>query len=123
MSNVRMKPTLRYHKAEKYFADEHLWRAVSDVERREIFDDVKKAIIKLDAEQKKVTKERNIKTLGDILEGMDDIDHTTTWAQAQRILIENPDFARDTILQGFFFAFREGGFHLKISLNDVLTCI
>uniref|UniRef100_A0A914LM36 Uncharacterized protein n=1 Tax=Meloidogyne incognita TaxID=6306 RepID=A0A914LM36_MELIC len=100
MSNVRMKPTLRYHKAEKYFADEHLWRAVSDVERREIFDDVKKAIIKLDAEQKKVTKERNIKTLGDILEGMDDIDHTTTWAQAQRILIENPDFARDTILQG-----------------------
>nr|CAD2136022.1 unnamed protein product [Meloidogyne enterolobii] len=100
MSNVRMKPTLRYHKAEKYFADEHLWRAVSDVERREIFDDVKKAIIKLDAEQKKVTKERNIKTLGDILEGMDAIDHTTTWAQAQRILIENPDFARDTILQG-----------------------
>ncbi|KAL7075366.1 hypothetical protein ACQ4LE_005352 [Meloidogyne hapla] len=100
MSNVRMKPTLRYHKAEKYFADEQLWRSVSDVERREIFDDVKKSIIKLDAEQKKVTKERNIKTLGDILEGMDEIDHTTTWAQAQRILIENPDFARDTILQG-----------------------
>lgn len=95
----RMKCSLRYHKAEKVFSSEPLWRSVSESERREIFDDVQKIITKKEAELRKLTKERNIQALGDILDGIDEIIHKTTWAQAQRILIENPDFAKDTILQ------------------------
>lgn len=74
-------------------------RAVSDSERREIFEDVKKAIAARDEEQRKALKERNIAELSSILDGITEIDYKTTWAQAQRILIENPVFAKDTILQ------------------------
>ncbi|KAL3123820.1 hypothetical protein niasHT_010033 [Heterodera trifolii] len=100
MAHPRMKPTLRYHKAEGIFAMELQWKAVTEPERREIFEDVKIALAKKDTEQKKALKERNIKALSDILDGIDKIDYRTTWAEAQRILIENPSFAKDTTLQG-----------------------
>ena len=56
-----MKSSLRYSKAEDIFAIEPLWRAVSDPERREIFEDAQIAVAKIEAEQKKALKERNIK--------------------------------------------------------------
>lgn len=61
MAHPKMTSTLRYHKAEQYFSSEAQWRAVTEPERREIFEDVKVAIAKRDAEQKKALKERNIK--------------------------------------------------------------
>uniref|UniRef100_A0A914HUA2 FF domain-containing protein n=1 Tax=Globodera rostochiensis TaxID=31243 RepID=A0A914HUA2_GLORO len=100
MAHPKIKPTLRYHKAEGVFSTESKWKAVTEPERREIFEDVKIALAKRDADEKKSLKERNIKSLSDILDGIDKIDYRTTWAEAQRILIENPCFAKDTILQG-----------------------
>lgn len=61
MAHPRMKPILRYHKAEGIFAMELQWKAVTEPERREIFEDVKIALAKKDTEQKKALKERNIK--------------------------------------------------------------
>jgi pre-mRNA-processing factor 40 len=102
MDHPKVQVTMRYHKAEQKFSTEPLWRAVSDSERREIFEDVKKAIAARDEEQRKALKERNIAELSSILDGITEIDYKTTWAQAQRILIENPVFAKDTILQSQF---------------------
>lgn len=56
-----MKSTLRYHKADSLFVTEPQWRAVTEPEKREIFDDVKIALEKREIEQKKALKERNIK--------------------------------------------------------------
>jgi pre-mRNA-processing factor 40 len=102
MDHPKMRETLRYSKAEKYFSTGPFWRAVSDSERREIFDDVKKAKTKRDSELKQKIRDRNIAALGDILDGIDEISYNTTWAQAQRVLIENAEFAKDVILQGIF---------------------
>ena len=44
-------------------------------------------------------RKRNIKALADILDGMQEIIFRTTWAEAQRLLIENPAFAKDKDLQ------------------------
>lgn len=44
-------------------------------------------------------RRRNVQALADILEGMEEITYRTTWAQAQRLLIENPSFANDSTLQ------------------------
>ena len=98
LNNPKVKSTLRYQKADSFFSSEPLWRAVSDSERREIFADVIKSVIKRTEEGKRALKERNIKTLSDILDGMQEVTYKTTWSQAQRMLVENPDFANDSIL-------------------------
>ncbi len=45
-------------------------------------------------------RERNKKALADILDSIEEVNHRTTWAQAQRILIENESFSMDNTLQG-----------------------
>ncbi|VDM50535.1 unnamed protein product [Toxocara canis] len=90
---------MRYSKAEKLFEDEPLWKAVHDSERKEIFRDALEFIDKRDKENAKTLRRRNVQALADILEGMEEITYRTTWAQAQRLLIENPAFANDSTLQ------------------------
>jgi pre-mRNA-processing factor 40 len=96
----KMRPTLRYAKAESYFGSDPVWRAVSDSERREIYDDVQSVMRRKIEETKTQVRERNIKALADVLDGMDEVTYKTTWAQAQRLLAENPAFTNDSTLQG-----------------------
>lgn len=56
-------------------------------------------VTKRDEEVERDTRKRNIKALAEILDSMDQISYKTTWAQAQRLLIENPQFAEDITLQ------------------------
>ncbi len=56
----------------------------------------------LDKKEKDETKQlrrANIKALADILDGMEQVSHRTTWANTQRLLIENPAFTKDSSLQ------------------------
>lgn len=96
----KMRPSLRYSKAESAFGSEPQWKAVADSERREIYEDVQKMMRKKIEETKNQVRERNIKALADILDGMDEVAYKTTWAQAQRLLAENPSFTNDSTLQG-----------------------
>lgn len=98
-----MRSTLRYQKADSLFSNEPIWRAVSEQERHEIFRDMTNIVLEREEKAKKELHERNVRALADILDGIEEVTHRTTWAQAQRILIENPDFANDSVLQGFFF--------------------
>ncbi len=50
-------------------------------------------------DEAKMMRKRNIKALADILDGMQEIVYRTTWAEAQRLLIENPSFETDKCLQ------------------------
>ncbi|KAI1725262.1 FF domain-containing protein [Ditylenchus destructor] len=100
MNNPKVRPSMRYQKADTLFATEEVWKAVSESERREIFLDVLPLIREREAKSKQELRDRNTKALADILDSIDEINNRTTWAQAQRILIENPDFANDSVLQG-----------------------
>ncbi|MCP9259248.1 hypothetical protein DINM_002208 [Dirofilaria immitis] len=93
-NNPKVRPTMRYSKAEILFADEPIWKAVHEGERKEIFADALN-IFPLMYDVK--LYEADI--TADILEGMEEITYRTTWAQAQRLLIENPSFANDSTLQ------------------------
>ncbi|CAJ0939127.1 unnamed protein product, partial [Mesorhabditis belari] len=95
----KMKTNIRYQKAMEVFDKEPIWKAVSDADRRDIFSDVQAFVHKREAEFAEKTRKRNIQALSDILDGMRDITYRTTWAQAQRLLIENPAFADDVTLQ------------------------
>ncbi|KAI1731757.1 FF domain-containing protein [Ditylenchus destructor] len=100
LNNPKVRPSMRYQKADTLFATEEVWKAVSESERREIFLDVLPLIRDREAKSKQELRDRNTKALADILDSIDEINNRTTWAQAQRILIENPDFANDSVLQG-----------------------
>uniref|UniRef100_A0A915PIK2 FF domain-containing protein n=1 Tax=Setaria digitata TaxID=48799 RepID=A0A915PIK2_9BILA len=98
-NNPKVRPTMRYSKAEMLFADEPIWKGVHESERKEIFADALEFIDKREKENAKAVRRRNVQALADILEGMEEITYRTTWAQAQRLLIENPSFANDSTLQ------------------------
>lgn len=103
----KMKPSVSYRKAQTMFGKEDVWTNVAESDRRDIFRDVQDFLEKKIADKEKVTRERNIKTLSDILDSMPSINYKTTWAQAQRLLIENPAFAEDATLQGNFSSFNQ----------------
>ncbi|KAK0416994.1 hypothetical protein QR680_012787 [Steinernema hermaphroditum] len=92
--------SFRYSKAEDLYGSEPVWRNVAETDRRDIFRDVKEYLEKAEEEKSATLRRRNIQALDDILQGMPEITFKTTWAQAQRLLIENPAFAKDATLQG-----------------------
>ncbi|CAD6188426.1 unnamed protein product [Caenorhabditis auriculariae] len=94
-----MKETLKYSKACDLFAKEPLWQAVQDEDRQEIFKDAMEFVTYRDKDRKREVRKRNIAALAEILQAMEHISYKTTWAQAQRLLIENPQFADDKTLQ------------------------
>ncbi|VDM62408.1 unnamed protein product [Angiostrongylus costaricensis] len=95
----KMKPGLKYMRAREIFGKEAVWQAVHEDDRQDIFREALSYVTKRDADLNRETRKRNIKALAEILESMDQITYKTTWAQAQRLLIENPQFADDTTLQ------------------------
>ncbi|XGW16790.1 hypothetical protein V3C99_001879 [Haemonchus contortus] len=95
----KMKPGLKYMRAREIFGKEAVWQAVHEDDRQDIFREALAYVTKRDADINRETRKRNIKALAEILESMDQITYKTTWAQAQRLLIENPQFADDTTLQ------------------------
>ncbi|ETN74819.1 FF domain protein, partial [Necator americanus] len=98
----KMKPGLKYMRAREIFNKEPVWQAVHEDDRQDIFREALSYVTKRDADLNRETRKRNIKALAEILESMDQITYKTTWAQAQRLLIENPQFADDTTLQSEF---------------------
>ncbi|CAB3402321.1 unnamed protein product [Caenorhabditis bovis] len=95
----KMKETLKYGKACDLFAKEPVWQAVPDEDRADIFKDCIDFVARRDKQKKKEIRQRNKDAFTQILQSMDQITYRTTWAQAQRLLIENPQFANDTTLQ------------------------
>uniref|UniRef100_A0A8R1DV34 FF domain-containing protein n=1 Tax=Caenorhabditis japonica TaxID=281687 RepID=A0A8R1DV34_CAEJA len=81
------------------FSKEPLWQAVNDEDRKEIFKDCIEFVGRRDKERREQDRKKNLEAFSLILQTMDQITYKTTWAQAQRLLIENPQFAEETSLQ------------------------
>jgi pre-mRNA-processing factor 40 len=60
-------------------------------------------LAKREKEESKARKKRNMKQLATILDSMTQIDHRTTWQEAQQMLLDNPNFVNDTDLLGISF--------------------
>lgn len=89
----KMKESLKYQKASDIFSKEPLWIAVNDEDRKEIFRDCIDFVARRDKEKKEEDRKRDIAAFSHVLQSMEQITYKTTWAQAQRILYENPQFA------------------------------
>lgn len=77
-----------------------LWRNVSEIDRRDVYDDVMFNLAKREKEESKLQKKRNMKQLAAVLDSMTLVDHTTTWYQVQEMLLNNQNFVNDPKLLG-----------------------
>ncbi|XP_072142601.1 pre-mRNA-processing factor 40 homolog B isoform X4 [Dermacentor andersoni] len=97
-SNDKMSSNTRYRKADQMFSGLDVWKAVPERERKELFDDVLFFLAKKEKEESKILRKRNMQVLSDILDSMTSIMHSTTWQEAQHLLLDNPTFAEDAEL-------------------------
>lgn len=100
LHNEKMTSITKYYRCEEMFGDMEVWRSVPDADRRDIYEDVIVLLSKREKEEAKATKKRNMKKLGSLLEGMTCIAYSTTWQEAQQMLLDNATFFQDRELLG-----------------------
>lgn len=100
MTCDKMNSTLRYYKCEELFASNRIWTSVPEQDRRDIYEDCIFNLAKREKEEARMMKKRNMKVLGELLESMTTITYSTTWAEAQVMLLENAAFKNDVNLLG-----------------------
>jgi len=73
---------------------------VSEIDRRDLYDDVMFNLAKREKEESKLLKKHNMKQLAALLDSMTLVDHTTTWHQLQEMLLHNQNFINSPNLLG-----------------------
>ncbi|KAK9505433.1 hypothetical protein O3M35_009496 [Rhynocoris fuscipes] len=100
MTSENMHSSMRYYRCQETFGHLDVWKNVCDSDRREIYEDAVFNLAKREKEEAKAKKKRNMKQLAAILDAMAQIDHRTTWQEAQQMLLDNPNFVNDADLLG-----------------------
>ncbi|XP_075974393.1 pre-mRNA processing factor 40 isoform X2 [Anticarsia gemmatalis] len=100
LSCDRVTSLTKYYKCEEMFSNLEIWRCVPESDRRDIFDDCIFTITKREKEEAKALKKRNMKMLAQVLENMSEITYSSTWSEAQVLLLENSAFKNDVSLLG-----------------------
>ncbi|CAG5124750.1 unnamed protein product, partial [Candidula unifasciata] len=99
LNSDKMNSSIKYWKADTIFGEDDAWKNVSERERRDLFDDVVHLIAKREKEDAKILRKRNIKVFSEILDSMPNLTYTTTWSEAQQMLLDNPRFTEDPDLE------------------------
>ncbi|XP_030036228.1 pre-mRNA-processing factor 40 homolog A [Manduca sexta] len=100
LSCDRVTSLTKYYKCEEMFNNLEIWRCVPESDRRDIFEDCIFTITKREKEEAKTLKKRNMKMLAQVLENMSEITYSSTWSEAQVLLLENSAFKNDVSLLG-----------------------
>ncbi|XP_045494619.1 pre-mRNA-processing factor 40 homolog A isoform X1 [Colias croceus] len=100
LSCDRVTSLTKYYKCEEMFGNLEIWRCVPDSDRRDIYEDCIFTITKREKEEAKALKKRNMKMLAQVLENMNEITYSSTWSEAQVLLLENSAFKNDVSLLG-----------------------
>ena len=95
LHNSRISSTLKYYRCDEMFSETTVWSVVPENDRREIFLEAMHTLAKREKEERKNVRKRNTKRLTEILDRMTGIRFSTTWEQAQQMLLDNPAFADD----------------------------
>ncbi|XP_073949464.1 pre-mRNA processing factor 40 [Choristoneura fumiferana] len=100
LSCDRVTSMTKYYKCDDMFSNLEIWRCVPDADRKDIFEDCIFTITKREKEEAKALKKRNMKMLAQVLENMNEITYSSTWSEAQVLLLENSAFKNDVSLLG-----------------------
>ncbi|EDW03734.1 pre-mRNA-processing factor 40 homolog A [Drosophila grimshawi] len=100
MSSDKMNSQMKYFRCEEVFASNRTWTTVPEQDRRDIYEDCIFNLAKREKEEARLLKKRNMKVLGELLESMTSITYTSTWSEAQVMLLDNAAFKNDVTLLG-----------------------
>uniref|UniRef100_A0A2H8TYT3 Pre-mRNA-processing factor 40 B n=1 Tax=Melanaphis sacchari TaxID=742174 RepID=A0A2H8TYT3_9HEMI len=100
MKNEDVTSKTKYYRLEEKYEHLDIWRNVSEIDRRDVYDDVMFNLAKREKDEFKAQKKRNMKQLAAVLDSMTLVDHTTTWYQVQEMLLNNQNFVNDPKLLG-----------------------
>ncbi|XP_050432736.1 pre-mRNA-processing factor 40 homolog B [Adelges cooleyi] len=95
MKNEDVTSKTKYYRLEEKYEHLDIWRNVSEIDRRDVYDDVMFNLAKREKEESKIQKKRNMKQLAAVLDSMTIVDHTTTLHQVQEMLLLNQTFVND----------------------------
>lgn len=87
-----LKPESKYYRTSHFFQGDPRWRILDEKEREELFQDYLDELEKRDIEKAKNQRRQHKKVLRKILEDREDIDSTTRWSTACRLLQNVPAF-------------------------------
>ena len=85
LNNERISSSMKYYRLEDMFGDLPVWKAVPEMERREIYVDCQHNRAKKEKEAAKALRKKNTRRLADILDRMTAIKYNTTWEQVNYI--------------------------------------
>lgn len=88
----KFRTDMVYSKAIDLFSKEQFWTIFNDNERRRAFEEAKKIIIQEKKRKEEEIRQKNMEDLAVILVSMPEINHSTSWAAAQRLFMENESF-------------------------------
>ncbi|XP_028968990.1 pre-mRNA-processing factor 40 homolog B [Galendromus occidentalis] len=95
LNSKEVYTNMRYKKACEIFINDPTWNAVSDRERKDLFDDILRIVAKRDKIQHRELRKKNMQSLGDILDSMTEVSYKTTWQETQTLLLDNRTFSED----------------------------
>jgi len=88
----KMTSRTPYRSCEKHFGKEEAWNNVPDRDKREIYEEVVFALGKREKEEAKELRRKNMKQFRKVLGGLKKMNHKTTWAECQQLLMNSQDF-------------------------------
>ncbi|XP_044764182.1 pre-mRNA-processing factor 40 homolog A isoform X2 [Coccinella septempunctata] len=98
LNSDQITSTTKYYRCDEMFSYLEVWNNVSDSDRRDIYEDVIFSLAKREKEEAKKLKKHNMKRLAEVLDSMPKITYDITWSEAQKMLLDNPEFKNDVNL-------------------------
>jgi len=90
----------RWRRASELFDGQEVWDAVSDRDKRDIYDDVIFALAKKEKEDEKKLRVKNREYMLEVFSNVSSITYRTLWSEAQEAVKEHPKYMEDeTVLQ------------------------
>lgn len=87
-----LKAESKYYKTSHFFQGDPRWRILEEKEREELYQDFLDELERRDREKIRQQRKQQMQMLKKVLEDSQEIDFTTKWSTAQKILAENPHF-------------------------------
>jgi len=87
-----LKAESKFHKTAHFFQGDPRWRILEEKEREELFQDFLDELERRDKEKQRHLRKQQMQSLKKVLEDKEEIDHTTKWFQAQKLLAGNSQF-------------------------------
>ncbi|KAI6240095.1 WW domain-containing protein [Aphelenchoides fujianensis] len=99
LNHPKARPGMSFSKAERLFGNDEAWKELKDTNRKSLYQDTMELLRRKREDEQREAQQRIRRQYIELLDSLDNIDHRTTWAEAQRILADCPQFTGNAELK------------------------